>query len=235
MQGESFPLQPLPSCTNSTQNFLGTGTNSCIWRKKSWAQKRQLGTAYWAVWCDEIMTHIKAKKCPNAYVYAMQLTSFGVFLSLRPDVSEGPLPGSGDGIADREAGKQVPNCYNCWTLQEVLSTAARSLCFAVKTLNTPFQANTKSQSEAPNCFTDAPMLCQSTASQLGLLSCISSTLSSHIKAHSVLSRCNARNCFTKRKEEKMWSRMFWSAQFAFRLSTIFLRSIIITLKKFGSI
>ena len=113
------------------------------------------------------------------------LTSFGVFLNLRPDESEGPLPGSGDGIAYREAGSQVLPLLNPSRGPGVFSSLARSLCFAVKTFNTPFQANTRSQSDTPNCFSDAPMLCQSTASKLGLLSCISSTLSSHIKAHSI--------------------------------------------------
>ena len=157
------------------------------------------------------------------------LTSFGVFLNLRPDESEGPLPGSGDGIAYREAGSQVLPLLNPSGVQGCSPLSLEVYALLSKTFNTPFQANTRSQSETPNCFSDAPMLCQSTASKLGLLSCISSTLSSHIKAHSI-SRCKARNC----EEGKMWSRMFWCAQFAFRFNIIFLRSIITAFQTFLS-
>ena len=113
------------------------------------------------------------------------LTSFGVFLNLRPEESEGPLPGSGDGIAFREAGSQVLPLLNPSGVQGCSPLSLEVYALLSKTFNTPFQANTRSQSETPNCFSDAPMLCQSTASKLGLLSCISSTLSSHIKAHSI--------------------------------------------------
>ena len=49
---------------------------------------------------DEMMTQKRTKNVQmRANIHNAMLTSFGVFLNLRPDESEGPLPGSGDGIA----------------------------------------------------------------------------------------------------------------------------------------